>query len=218
MSESHPKYTSPSYFATSSPHRYVFIEFRNAEMATHALNEMNGYPFDATHTFFVNRFTDIEKFADIDETYVEPQPEEYVAKVRLIPSRNFGSGADALQEHLRAWLADSLGRDQYVTYRGDEVSIRWHGRPSQCEVAYEDNVRTSLFGLISHSNLPDIAKPTNRIIRFVVTTRYIHRHPSPTRRQIIRRSLLQATRPLLPPSRPSHRLFALRAIPRNVVP
>jgi hypothetical protein len=61
----------------------VFIEFRNADAATHALNEMNGHPFDATHTFFVNRFTDIEKFADVDETYVEPQQEEYVAKVRL---------------------------------------------------------------------------------------------------------------------------------------
>jgi hypothetical protein len=52
-------------------------------MATHALNEMNGHPFDATHTFLVNRFTDIEKFADIDETYVEPQHEEYAAKARL---------------------------------------------------------------------------------------------------------------------------------------
>jgi len=52
-------------------------------MATHALNEMNGHPFDAKHTFFVNRFTDIEKFANMDETYVEPEREEYHAKVRL---------------------------------------------------------------------------------------------------------------------------------------
>lgn len=58
---------------------------------------------------------------------------------------------DELQEHLRAWMADSLGRDQYVTYRGDEVSIRWHGRPSQCEVAYEDHVRITVFGLVLHS-------------------------------------------------------------------
>ena len=49
------------------------------------------------------------------------------------------------QEHLRAWLADPQGRDQYVTYRGDEVSIRWHGRPSQCEVAFEDNVRLTTY-------------------------------------------------------------------------
>ena len=44
---------------------------------------MNGHPFDAKHTFLVNRFTDIEKFADLDETYVEPQREEYHSKVRL---------------------------------------------------------------------------------------------------------------------------------------
>jgi translation initiation factor 3 subunit B len=44
---------------------------------------MNGHPFDAKHTFLVNRFTDIEKFAELDETYVEPQKEEYHAKVRI---------------------------------------------------------------------------------------------------------------------------------------
>ena len=44
---------------------------------------MNGHPFDAKHTFLVNRFTDIEKFAQLDETYVEPQREEYHPKVRL---------------------------------------------------------------------------------------------------------------------------------------
>ncbi|KAH9081789.1 translation initiation factor eIF-3b [Lactarius deliciosus] len=115
---------------TGKSNGYAFIEFRNADAATYALNELNGHPFDAKHTFLVNRFTDIEKFADLDETYVEPQREEYLIK-----------------EHLRAWLADPQGRDQYVTYRGDEVSIRWHGRPSQCEVAFEDNqnLRTELY-------------------------------------------------------------------------
>jgi hypothetical protein len=77
-------FTSSSYFVKSNPHRYVFIEFRNADTAAHALNEMNGHPFDAKHTFFVNRFTDIEKFANMDETYVEPEREEYHAKVRLV--------------------------------------------------------------------------------------------------------------------------------------
>ena len=42
-----------------------------------------------------------------------------------------------MQEHLRAWLGDPQGRDQYATYRGDDVSIHWHGKPSQSEVAYE---------------------------------------------------------------------------------
>ena len=65
-----------------NPHRYAFIEFRNADAATYALNELNGHPFDAKHTFLVNRFTDIEKFTDLDETYVDPQREEYLTKVR----------------------------------------------------------------------------------------------------------------------------------------
>jgi hypothetical protein len=81
--KSQPTHICPSYFVKSSPHRYAFIEFRNADTAIHALNEMNGHPFDTKHTFFINRFTDIEKFADMDETYVEPEREEYHAKVRL---------------------------------------------------------------------------------------------------------------------------------------
>jgi hypothetical protein len=75
--------TSDSQLVGLSLHRYAFIEFRNADAASYALNELNGHPFDAKHTFFVNRFTDIEKFANLDETYVEPQREEYHPKVRL---------------------------------------------------------------------------------------------------------------------------------------
>jgi translation initiation factor 3 subunit B len=78
-----PNPTYPSQPAASTPRRYAFLEFRNADAATYALNELNGHPFDAKHTFFVNRFTDIEKFANLDETYVEPQREEYRPKARL---------------------------------------------------------------------------------------------------------------------------------------
>ncbi|KAH9029392.1 translation initiation factor eIF-3b [Lactarius hengduanensis] len=94
--------TVPRNEKTGKSNGYAFIESRNADTVTHALNELNGHPFDAKHTFL---------------------------------------------EHLRAWLADPQGRDQYVTYRGDEVSISWHGRPSQCEVAFEDNqnLRTKLY-------------------------------------------------------------------------
>lgn len=46
-----------------------------------ALNAMHGHPFDARHTFLVNRFTDIERYANLDETYAEPEPEEYKPKV-----------------------------------------------------------------------------------------------------------------------------------------
>jgi len=68
--------------SSRASHRYAFIEFRNADAAIYALNEMNGHPFDTKHTFLINRFTDIEKFAELDETYVDPQREEYHSKVR----------------------------------------------------------------------------------------------------------------------------------------
>jgi translation initiation factor 3 subunit B len=48
-----------------------------------ALTAMHGHPFDAKHTFKVNLFTDVERFADLDETYVEPKLEEYKAKVQM---------------------------------------------------------------------------------------------------------------------------------------
>jgi translation initiation factor 3 subunit B len=44
---------------------------------------MEGYPFDRHHTFIVNLFTDIERYANLDENYIEPEVEEYVPRVRL---------------------------------------------------------------------------------------------------------------------------------------
>ena len=58
------------------------MEFKNADDAAYAMAAMNGHPFDAKHTFFVNLFTDVERFADLDETWVEPEPEPYKPKVR----------------------------------------------------------------------------------------------------------------------------------------
>ncbi|KAF9044817.1 translation initiation factor eIF-3b [Hymenopellis radicata] len=99
---------------------FAFIDFRSADDANLALGTMHNHPFDAKHSFKVNKFADIERYANLEETYVPPETEEYVPR-----------------EHLRAWLADAQGRDQYVTFRGDEVEIWWHGKPSQCEVAHK---------------------------------------------------------------------------------
>ena len=43
---------------------------------------MDGYPFDKRHKFAVNRFTDVEKLADLDEQYKAPEEEEYQDRVR----------------------------------------------------------------------------------------------------------------------------------------
>ena len=60
---------------------YIFVDFRNVEDANSALALLNNHPFDAKHTFRLNRFTDIETFANLDEAYVAPEEEEYVPKV-----------------------------------------------------------------------------------------------------------------------------------------
>lgn len=64
--------------------RFMFVEFRNVDDAEIALGTMHNHPFDAKHTFKANRFTDIERYADLDETYVEPELEEYTPRVRLL--------------------------------------------------------------------------------------------------------------------------------------
>ncbi|KAF9015242.1 translation initiation factor eIF-3b [Cyathus striatus] len=107
---------------------YLFIEFRNVDDANLAIASLHTYPFDAKHTFKLNRFTDIEKYANMDETYNEPELEEFIPK-----------------EHLRAWLADPQSRDQYITYRGEDVQIHWHGKPSQCEVAHKPEWKDFLY-------------------------------------------------------------------------
>ena len=62
---------------------FLFMEFKNADDASRALATMNGHPFDAKHTFLINRFTDFERYLNLDETYVEPPPEEYKPKERV---------------------------------------------------------------------------------------------------------------------------------------
>ena len=115
------------------------VDFRTVDEAAFAVSAMHGHPFDAKHQFKVNLFTDIERYQNLDETYVEPAQEVYRPKVCLTTYSEYYFN-DEGQEHLKAWLADPQGRDQYVTYRGEDVEIHWHGKPSQCEVAFARTV------------------------------------------------------------------------------
>jgi translation initiation factor 3 subunit B len=56
------------------------MEFATPQDAAHAIAAMNGHPFDAKHTFSVNMFTDIDKYTELDETFVEPKLQEYKSK------------------------------------------------------------------------------------------------------------------------------------------
>jgi hypothetical protein len=50
---------------------------------------LQGFPFDKQHSLLLNRFTDIEKFANLEETYVEPEIEPFKPKVGSCESRLF---------------------------------------------------------------------------------------------------------------------------------
>ena len=68
-------------FALIIRYSFIFIDLPDADSAAFTINAMNGHPFDARHTFYVNRFIDIEQFANMDETYIAPKLEEYRPKV-----------------------------------------------------------------------------------------------------------------------------------------
>lgn len=60
---------------------YIFVDVGSADVATFAISAMHGHPFDSKHTFLINRFADIEQYANMDETYIEPKIEEFHPKV-----------------------------------------------------------------------------------------------------------------------------------------
>ncbi|KAL9938441.1 hypothetical protein V8E36_003064 [Tilletia maclaganii] len=98
---------------------YAFIEMRSADDAATAIRAMNGFAFDKRHTFAVNRFTDVERLAVLDENWTEPEVAEFKPK-----------------EHLRSWLADAAGRDQLVMCRSDDVQVAWNNRNASQEIIH----------------------------------------------------------------------------------
>ena len=92
------------------------MELASAEDAALAIRTMDGYPFDKRHKFAVNRFTDVEKLANLDEKYQEPEEKEYEDRVsgRLVCSCDQGMaaaettiffpiGTPAIMAHGRGW-------------------------------------------------------------------------------------------------------------------
>ncbi|KAI8981006.1 eukaryotic translation initiation factor eIF2A-domain-containing protein [Pilobolus umbonatus] len=98
---------------------YLFIDFESPESAHAAVKNLDGHKLSKTVTLSVNRFTDVEKYNDMQETYVEPEIKPYVPK-----------------EHLKSYLMDPQARDQLVMYTGDDVSIFWNRKSEPPEHVY----------------------------------------------------------------------------------
>jgi translation initiation factor 3 subunit B len=59
----------------------MFIEFETAEQATLAVKLIDGFKMDKSHTLAVNRFTDVEKYSNVEEEFHAPPEEEFIEKV-----------------------------------------------------------------------------------------------------------------------------------------
>lgn len=104
--------------------RYLFIDFETREAAHAAVKNLDGHKMSKSHQLSVNKFMDVEKYTSMSDEYVEPKLEEYTPK-----------------EHLRSWLMDPQARDQFVMYRGDDVSIYWNRKSEKPEHVYSRTVR-----------------------------------------------------------------------------
>lgn len=91
---------------------YAFVEYETPAQAAAAVKSLHLTPLDKRHTMSVNRLVDIERYGRegrIDEEYTAPQIEPFAEK-----------------EHLRWWVGDAEGRDQFVLFRGDNVGVYWN--------------------------------------------------------------------------------------------
>ncbi|KAB8336918.1 hypothetical protein FH972_021223 [Carpinus fangiana] len=98
---------------------YAFVEFSNAEEATNATKTLHGWALDKRHTIAVNKLTDIDRYGRegrINDEYEEPEIEPFKEK-----------------EHLRWWIGDEDGRDQFIMYHSDNVGVYWNEKDEQPE-------------------------------------------------------------------------------------
>ena len=121
------------YFYLHIQCSYIFVTLKSNDEANTLIKKLDNVPFDSKHTFFVNKFTDVESYVNMSDNYVEPSISDYKPK-----------------EHLRSWLGDSQGRDQFLTFRGDQVQLSYHNRSNNPpEVVQTKNNWTNSYITIS---------------------------------------------------------------------
>ncbi|CAH2351522.1 eukaryotic translation initiation factor 3 subunit B [[Candida] railenensis] len=102
---------------------YLFVQFKEPQMAEAAIKQLNGKKLDQKHRLLVNRLSDIEKYGvegNIPDKFEEPSIEEI---------RDVG--------YMRSWLQDEAGRDQFVQHFSETVGVYWNKKKNEPEPAIE---------------------------------------------------------------------------------
>lgn len=98
---------------------FAFVEYATPQQAVEATKKLNGTPLDKKHTLAVNKLTDIDRYCRegrVDDEYHPPHLDEFTAR-----------------EHLRWWLGDPNGRDQFIMHRGESVGVFWNKKKDNPE-------------------------------------------------------------------------------------
>ncbi|KAI9155966.1 Translation initiation factor 3 subunit b [Blastocladiella emersonii ATCC 22665] len=103
---------------------YVFIDFETPADADLALKNLQLFKFDKAHTFFLNRFKDVEKYAAVPDEW-----DELAAVGPLPPFKEQG--------FFRDWLLDQAARDQIAVFNKNTVSLLWSNKDKAPEVVHE---------------------------------------------------------------------------------
>ncbi|KAF1980889.1 translation initiation factor eIF-3b [Aulographum hederae CBS 113979] len=127
--------TEESFFMpigeSGSTEGYAFVEFSSPKEAAAAVKSLHGFALDKKHTISVNKLTDIERYGRegrIDEQYQPPHIDEFEEK-----------------DHLRWWLGDMDGRDQFVMYRNETVGVFWNEKEDTPEMIVDRQHWTEMF-------------------------------------------------------------------------
>lgn len=89
---------------------FAFVEYESAESVTKALEALQGYAFDKSHSLKILSYDRAVQLLSQkeDEEYKEPEPVPFVEKVNT-----------------SSWLLDNFQRDQFVIRQGRETVVYW---------------------------------------------------------------------------------------------
>jgi translation initiation factor 3 subunit B len=119
------------YFVTDAAPSFAFVEYSTAKEALQAVKTLHRTALDKKHTMLVNKLTDVDRFGRegrIDEEYKPPTIEPFQEK-----------------PHLRWWLGDKEGRDQFVMLRDNMVGVFWNEKEDSPEVIVDRPNWTEMF-------------------------------------------------------------------------
>ncbi|ORZ30314.1 eukaryotic translation initiation factor eIF2A-domain-containing protein, partial [Catenaria anguillulae PL171] len=103
---------------------FVFVDFETPADAEKALKDLQFFKFDKAHTFFLNRFADVEKYSTV--------PDEWNEEAAVGPAPEYKE-----QGFLRDWLLDPSARDQIAVFNRDTVSLLWSNKDKNPDVVHE---------------------------------------------------------------------------------